>query len=144
METNKGTIRFELDEENAPITAGNFINLTERGFYNGLTFHRYVANFVIQGGCPVGDGQHGSEHKIKLETSSKFTHDSAGTVAMARTADPNSASSQFYFTLGPAPHLDAANAKDGFGYAVFGKVTDGLEVVMALRQGDTIVSVTVE
>lgn len=144
METNRGIIRFELDEENAPITAGNFIGLAERGFYNGLTFHRYVENFVIQGGCPQGTGTGGSGKRIKLETTSKFKHDSAGTVAMARSADPNSASSQFYFTLAPTPFLDAENARDGYGYAVFGKVTGGLDVVMSLRQGDQIVTVTVE
>lgn len=144
MATNKGTIRFELDEEDAPITATNFIALSQRGFYNGLKFHRHVPGFVIQGGCPQGTGTGGSGKTIQLESTSKFKHDSAGTVAMARSAHPDSASSQFYFTLAPATFLDAENAQDGNGYAAFGKVTDGLDVVQALREGDIIESVTIE
>src|SRR5207253_207556 len=134
--TNKGTIRFELDEEGAPITASNFIELAQRGFYNGLTFHRHVPGFVIQGGDPAGSGTGGSGKTIKLETTSKFKHDSAGTVAMARSQHPDSASSQFYITLGPAPHLDS-------GYARFGKVTEGLDVVQQLREGDRMESVRI-
>jgi peptidyl-prolyl cis-trans isomerase B (cyclophilin B) len=144
LQTNKGTIRFELDEENAPITTANFIELAQRGFYNGLTFHRYVPGFVIQGGDPSGNGTGNSGKTIKLETTSKFKHDSAGTVAMARSADPNSASCQFYFTLAPATFLDKENSQDGHGYAAFGKVTEGLDVVQQLRQGDKMESVTVE
>src|SRR5207302_6344802 len=105
VSTNKGTIKAELDEENAPITATNFIELANSGFYNGLKFHRYVPGFVIQGGDPLGTGMGGSKNKIKLETSGKNKHDSAGTLAMARSQDPDSASSQFYITLGSTPHL---------------------------------------
>jgi len=144
LQTNKGVVRFELDEENAPITAGNFIELAQRGFYNGLTFHRYVPGFVIQGGDPRGDGTGGSGKTIQLETTSKFKHDSAGTVAMARSQHPDSASCQFYITLAPASFLDRENAQDGFGYAAFGKVTDGLDAVLALRKGDRIESITIE
>lgn len=135
--TNKGVIRAELDEEHAPVTAGNFIELAQEGFYNGLTFHRYVPGFVIQGGDPTGTGTGGSRKTIKLETTGQFKHNSAGTLAMARSAHPDSASSQFYITLGAAPHLDA-------GYAAFGKVTDGLDVVQQLREGDRMETVTVE
>jgi cyclophilin family peptidyl-prolyl cis-trans isomerase len=144
LETNKGTIRFELDEENAPITAGNFIELAQKGFYNGLGFHRYVPGFVIQGGDPSGNGTGGSGKSIDLETTSKWKHDSAGVVAMARSANPDSASSQFYITLAPATFLDRENSQDGHGYAVFGKVTEGLDVVQNLRQGDKISSVQIE
>lgn len=144
LQTNKGTIRFELDEENAPITAGNFIALAQRGFYDGLTFHRYVSGFVIQGGDPKGDGTGGSGKTIKLETTSKFKHDSAGVVAMARSQHPDSASCQFYITLAPASFLDRENAQDGHGYAAFGKVSAGLDVVLALRQGDRIERITIE
>src|SRR5262249_42859184 len=108
--TNKGTIQFELDEENAPITTGNFIGLADRGFYNGLTFHRYVSGFVIQGGCPNGTGTGNAGKTIQMENSSKFKHDSAGTVAMARSADPDSASCQFYITLANASFLDKENS----------------------------------
>jgi peptidyl-prolyl cis-trans isomerase B (cyclophilin B) len=137
LETTKGTIRFELDEENAPITAGNFIELASRGFYDGLKFHRYVAGFVIQGGDPRGDGTGGSEKQIRLETSGKHKHTSAGTVAMARSSEPNSASSQFYITLAPAGFLDG-------NYATFGKVTEGLDNALALREGDKMNTVRIE
>ena len=137
LETTKGTIRFELDDENAPITAGNFVDLAKRGFYDGLTFHRYVPGFVIQGGDPSGNGTGGSGKHIKLETGGKHKHDAAGTVAMARSQQPDSASSQFYITLAPATFLDGS-------YATFGKVTEGLEAVQALREGDRMTRVTIE
>ena len=137
METSKGTISIVMDEVNAPITTENFISLVEKGFYDGLTFHRYVAGFVIQGGDPDGNGTGGSGTNIKLETTSKYKHSQAGTIAMARSAHPDSASSQFYFTLAPAPHLDGS-------YAGFGQVTEGLDIVQQLRQGDKIISAKVE
>lgn len=143
LETNKGTIRIELDEEHAPITSSNFIELAQKGFYSGLSFHRYVPNFVIQGGDPAGNGSGGSGKTIKLETTSKWKHDSAGVVAMARSTNPDSASSQFYITLAPATFLDRENAQDGHGYAVFGKVTEGLDVVQSLREGDRITAVSI-
>ena len=144
IETNKGTIRFELDEAGAPITAGNFIELAEQDFYNGLKFHRYVPGFVIQGGDPKGNGTGGSGKTIKLETTSQWKHDAAGVVAMARSSNPDSASCQFYITLAPAGFLDRENSQDGYGYAVFGKVTEGLDVVQSLREGDQMKSVTIE
>lgn len=137
FETNKGSFTVKLYETDAPITAGNFIRLAEQGFYNGLTFHRYVANFVIQGGDPSGNGTGGSGRNIKLEVSPGLKHDAAGVMAMARSAHPDSASSQFYFTLGPTPNLDGS-------YAVFGRVTSGLDVVLSLRQGDRMNKVTVD
>ena len=140
MDTNKGRITIELYEDKAPITAGNFIDLIKRGFYNGLGFHRYEPGFVIQGGDPLGNGtggfadESGRERTIKLEVTPKLKHGAAGAVAMARSQDPNSASSQFYITLGPAAFLDNS-------YAVFGRVTDGIQAVMALRVGDKINSI---
>ena len=142
IETNKGNITIELYEDRAPATAGNFIDLVGRGFYNGLKFHRYVPGFVIQGGDPLGNGtggfvdpQTGRERRIKLEVTPGLSHGDSGGVAMARSSHPDSASSQFYITLGPAQHLD-------MNYAVFGRVTDGLDVVKQLREGDTMKSVT--
>jgi cyclophilin family peptidyl-prolyl cis-trans isomerase len=136
LDTNKGSITVELYEDKAPITAGNFIDLIERGFYDGLKFHRYEPGFVIQGGDPKGNGtggfvdpQTGRERRIKLEVSPELKHGEAGGVAMARSQDPNSASSQFYITLGPAAFLD-------MNYAVFGRVVDGLDAARQLRAGD--------
>jgi peptidyl-prolyl cis-trans isomerase B (cyclophilin B) len=144
METSKGRVRIELYEDKAPITAGNFIDLVEKGFYDGLKFHRYEPGFVIQGGDPRGNGtggyqdpQTGRERRIKLEVSPELKHGEAGAVAMARSNAPDSASSQFYITLGPAAFLD-------MNYAVFGRVTEGLDVVKQLRAGDSITSVTLE
>jgi len=142
VETTKGSFTVELYEDNAPITAGNFIDLVERGFYNGLTFHRYEPGFVIQGGDPDGRGTGGfidpatgRERRIKLEVSPELKHGPAGALAMARTNVPDSASSQFYITLGPAAFLDGQ-------YAVFGRVTEGMDVVNQLRAGDSMNSVT--
>jgi peptidyl-prolyl cis-trans isomerase B (cyclophilin B) len=142
IETNKGTITVELYEDKTPITAGNFIDLIERGFYNGLKFHRYEPGFVIQGGDPRGNGsggfedpKTGRERRIKLEVTPELKHGDAGALAMARSTDPNSASCQFYITLGPAAFLD-------MNYAVFGRVVDGLDVAKQLRAGDSMTSVT--
>ncbi len=137
MDTTKGVIKFELYEDLAPVTAQNFIELAERHFYDGLKFHRYVPGFVIQGGDPKGTGTGGSGKTIPLEVTPKLNHNEAGMVAMARSADPDSASSQFYFTLAAAPHLNQ-------NYAVFGRVTEGLENVLSLREGDKMNTVTIE
>lgn len=142
METSKGTIKIQLFTNEVPTTANNFQNLVSKGFYNGLTFHRYEPGFVIQGGDPKGDGTGGyidpatkQEHRIPLEVKPGLKHDQAGVVAMARANDPNSASCQFYITLAPASFLD-------MNYAVFGKVIDGLQVVSQLRKGDKMTKVT--
>lgn len=135
METSKGTVQIALYDKDAPRTAANFAALANKGFYDGLTFHRYEPGFVIQGGDPKGDGTGGSGTTIPLETSPKLLHEK-GVIAMARSNDPDSASSQFYFTLAPAPFLDGK-------YAVFGKVTSGMDVVEKLRKGDKIISARV-
>lgn len=142
IETSKGDIQAELFVDDAPITTANFIDLVERGFYDGLAFHRYVAGFVIQGGCPFGDGTGGfidkttgEERRIKLEVAPHLKHDKVGVLAMARSSNPNSASSQFYLTLAAAPHLD-------MNYAVFGEVKSGTDIVGQLRQGDKIKKIT--
>lgn len=137
LRTDKGTIKFELLEDQAPTTTQNYVDLAEKHFYDGLIFHRYEPGFVIQGGCPQGTGFGGSGKNIPLEVTPALKHDAAGVVAMARSQDPNSASSQFYITLAPASFLD-------MNYAVFGKVTEGLDVVLALRKGDRLETVTIE
>lgn len=141
--TNKGEITVELYEDKAPITAGNFLDLVNRGFYDGLSFHRYEPGFVIQGGDPKGNGsggfidpQTGRERTIKLEVSGDLKHGDAGALAMARTQVPDSASSQFYITLGRADFLDSQ-------YAVFGRVVDGMDTVKSLRAGDKMHSAAV-
>ena len=136
LNTTRGEIKFELYEDLAPITAQNFIDLTSSGFYDGLKFHRYEPGFVIQGGDPLGNGMGGSKTTIPLEVTPELKHDQAGIVAMARSNDPNSASSPFYITLAPATFLDMK-------YAVFGKVTSGLESALSLRAGDKITSATI-
>ncbi len=143
LETTKGTIKFELYEDLAPITATNFIDIAETGHYNGLTFHRYVAKFVIQGGDPTGTGTGdykdpatGRKKTIPLEVTPKLKHGEKGAVAMARSQDPNSASCQFYITLDRADFLD-------MNYAVFGRVTEGIENVLQLREGDRMTKVSI-
>lgn len=135
LETEKGTIQFKLYEKEAPITTKNFIDLTKRGFYNGLIFHRVEPGFVIQGGDPQGDGTGGSGKNIPLEIHPSLSH-RKGAVGMARAQDPNSASSQFYICLEDAKFLDR-------NYAVFGMVTEGQEVVGKIRKGDKILKAAI-
>ena len=123
VETNMGTFSFELYSDDAPQTIASFIKLAKKGFYDGLIFHRVIDGFMIQGGDPTGTGSGGPGYTIKAEFN-KRKH-VAGTVAMARTADPDSAGSQFYMCLAPTPHLDGK-------YTVFGQVVDGLDVVLAI------------
>ena len=129
IETNKGQIKVILNEDLAPLTTANFIELVERKFYDGLKFHRVETDFVIQGGCPYGTGTGGSGKNIPLEVSPKLKHGDAGALAMARATDPNSASSQFYITLSQTDFLDG-------NYAVFGRVIEGMEVVRKIKVGD--------
>jgi cyclophilin family peptidyl-prolyl cis-trans isomerase len=136
IETDKGAIKFTLYEKEAPVTTANFIELAERGFYDGLAFHRVVSGFVIQGGCPRGDGTGGSGQTIRLEISPQLKHGDAGAVAMARAQHRDSASSQFYITLAPTPFLDG-------DYAVFGRVIEGMDVVRTISVGDKMKSVRI-
>lgn len=133
--TEKGTIKFELYEKDAPITTKNFIELAQKGFYDGLTFHRVEPGFVIQGGDPKGDGTGGSEKTIPLEIAPTLTH-KKGAVAMARSNAPNSASSQFYIVLEEAKFLDGK-------YAIFGQVIEGQDVVDKIAKGDKMLKVTI-
>lgn len=120
METSEGTMKIELFTTDAPGTCENFVKLARKGFYDGLTFHRIVKGFVIQGGCPNGDGTGGPGWTIPLEKSGRKHLE--GSVAMARTRDPDSAGSQFYICCAPQPRLDG-------NYCVFGRVVEGLDVV---------------
>ncbi len=124
METEKGNIVFELYPDQAPATVANFTKLVSDGFYNrfNMKFHRVVPGFVIQTGDPTGTGAGGSKERIPLEAKNKLSHNAKGMVAMARGADPNSASSQFYITLTPQTTLDGK-------YAIFGKVIAGMDIL---------------
>ena len=137
--TNKGQIRLEVYPESAPITVKNFYRLIQAQFYDGLTFHRYVPKFVIQGGCPLGTGAGGPGWTIRGEFQdpslrSKMPKHIRGVLAMARAQAPDSAGSQFYICLEDAPHLDG-------NYTAFGRVINGMKVVDQLRQGDKMISV---
>lgn len=121
-----GTIKLELDEKAAPITVKNFETLVEQGFYDGLTFHRVIPGFMIQGGCPNGTGTGGADKNIRGEFAANGVPNplkhTRGVISMARAMNPNSASSQFFIMHKDAPHLDGQ-------YAAFGKVVEGMDVV---------------
>jgi peptidyl-prolyl cis-trans isomerase B (cyclophilin B) len=154
--TSKGPIRVQLAGTDAPIHVGNFVELAQKGFYDNLKFHRYVPGFVIQGGCPntreatpeqvakgggfglprFGTGGPGYSIKEEFTTNPNNKHVD-GALAMARSMDPNSAGSQFYFCLGPQHNLDS-------GYTVFGQTIEGRDVIEQLREGDVIESVVIE
>ena len=131
---NGQKIRIDFFPEDAPRTIENFVTLAKKGFYDGLTFHRVVPDFVVQGGCPKGNGTGGPGYQIKAEFN-KQKH-LRGSVAMARSQHPDSAGSQFYITYGPTPHLDG-------NYTVFGKVVEGMEHVDRIKQGDRMSSVAI-
>ena len=138
FDTSKGVIRVRLDGAGAPINVANFCELAEKGYYDGLTFHRYVPGFVNQGGDPKGNGTGGPGYRIHEEYSTNPRNSHVdGALAMARSQDPNSAGSQFYFCLGPQHGLDS-------GYTVFGVTVDGLDTISALRQNDVIHTITIE
>ena len=131
---NGKQIKIELYPEVAPETVANFEKLVNKGFYNGLTFHRVISGFMIQGGCPRGNGTGNSGEHIKGEFAANgFKNDlkhTRGVLSMARAADPNSASCQFFIMHKDAPHLDGS-------YAAFGKVVEGIEVVDEIAKTET-------
>jgi peptidyl-prolyl cis-trans isomerase B (cyclophilin B) len=138
MSTEKGDITIELAAQDAPITVNNFVFLSCKGFYDGLTFHRVVLEpepFVIQGGDPLGSGAGGPGYEFADEISPNLKH-VEGAISMAN-AGPNTNGSQFFITLAPQPRLDGH-------YSVFGHVTEGMDVVRAIRQGDKIRRVDIE
>ena len=124
FQTNNGEFRIELFEDRAPKTTANFIELAERGFYDGTRFHRVIAGFMIQGGDPKGNGTGGPGYTIPDEFHAELEHDAAGVLSMAN-AGPNTGGSQFFITLAPTPWLDRR-------HAVLGKVISGMDVVDAI------------
>lgn len=136
METNRGTIELDLYPEHAPITVNNFVFLSREGYYDGVTFHRVISNFMVQGGDPTGTGMGGPGYKFEDEVfDNPLTHET-GVLSMAN-AGPRTNGSQFFITHSPQPHL---NGK----HTVFGKVTNGMDVVNAITQGDQMTTVTVQ
>jgi peptidyl-prolyl cis-trans isomerase B (cyclophilin B) len=131
--TDKGVINIQFFDADAPNTVKNFVDLSEKGFYDGLNFHRVIDNFMIQGGCPEGSGRGGPGYKINCEINRNM-HE-AGSLSMAH-AGKNTGGSQFFICHAAQPHLDGV-------HTVFGKTTD-MDVVNAIRQGDKIVSVQIE
>ncbi len=135
MNTSKGIIEIELYPEHAPKTVNNFVFLSKEGFYDGVSFHRVIEDFVIQGGDPTGTGRGGPGYKFEDELKNNPLKHERGVLSMAN-AGPNSNGSQFFITHSPQPHL---NGK----HTVFGKVVNGLDVVDSIEQGDQMVQVTV-
>jgi peptidyl-prolyl cis-trans isomerase B (cyclophilin B) len=136
MKTDKGDIVLELAARDAPNTVNNFVFLACTGYYDGLGFHRVIANFMIQGGCPRGDGTGGPGYRFADEFSPRWRHSGPGMLSMAN-AGAGTNGSQFFITHSAQPHLDDR-------HSVFGRVTSGQDVVNAIRQGDKIQRVDIE
>ena len=135
FDTSRGQIKVELFADKAPLTVANFVNLVQRGFYDGLNFHRVIADFMIQGGCPEGSGRGGPGYRFEDETKNGVAHE-RGSLSMAN-AGPNTNGSQFFITHIKTDWLDGR-------HTVFGKVIEGQDVVDAVAQGDTINKITIE
>ncbi|MFM6989455.1 MAG: peptidylprolyl isomerase [Arenimonas sp.] len=138
LNTEKGPIRLKLFADVAPVTVANFVNLIQRGFYDGLKFHRVIADFMIQGGCPHGIGNGGPGYRFEDECSPKARHDKPGVLSMAN-AGPGTNGSQFFITHAATPWLDGK-------HTVFGEVLSAADqaVVDAIRQGDLIQTAVIE
>ena len=135
IQTNRGDIVLELHQDKTPNTVKNFVDLAEKGYYNGLTFHRVIPDFMIQGGCPDGTGMGGPGYKFADEFDPELRHDGPGVLSMAN-AGPNTNGSQFFITHVATPHLDGK-------HSVFGRVVTGQDVVDAIQQGDRMETVTI-
>ena len=138
IETSKGTINIDLYADKTPMTVANFVNLSQRGYYDGLSFHRVIADFMIQGGCPLGTGTGGPGYKFGDEFVAELRHDAPGKLSMAN-AGPGTNGSQFFITHVPTPWLDDA-------HTIFGAVQGDAdqEVVNSIDQGDSITSIKIE
>lgn len=136
IETNRGNIRIELYPDRAPVTVASFVNLAERGYYDGIVFHRVVPNFVIQGGDPTGSGRGGPGYRFEDEFHPSLRHDGPGVLSMAN-AGPGTNGSQFFITHQATPHLDDR-------HSVFGRVVEGQDVVDRITQGDRMEKLTIE
>ncbi len=135
LHTDKGDIEGTIFASKVPVTSANFLNLAKRGYYDGVSFHRVIANFMIQGGDPTGTGRGGPGYRFADEIDPSLKHSKPGVFSMAN-AGPNTNGSQFFITHLPTPHLDGK-------HAVFGEVTQGQDVVNKIAQGDKIKSITI-
>lgn len=135
INTKRGTIRIQLFDDKTPKTVANFEKLANKGYYNGLKFHRVIENFMIQGGCPKGTGTGGPGYNFEDEFHPDLKHDGPGVLSMAN-AGPNTNGSQFFITHVATPWLDGK-------HSVFGKVIEGQDVVDAIKQGDVMDTVTI-
>ncbi len=136
IKTNRGEIKLELFADQVPLTVANFVNLAERGFYDGVKFHRVISDFMIQGGDPTGTGRGGPGYQFEDEFDAGLKHDGPGTLSMAN-AGKNTNGSQFFITHRATPHLDGM-------HSVFGKVLEGQDVVNAVRQNDVMEQVVID
>ena len=135
IDTTRGAIKIELYDEQVPNTVANFVKLSEEGFYDGLTFHRVIADFMVQAGCPNGTGTGGPGYTFEDEFVSELRHDAPGVLSMAN-AGPNTNGSQFFITHVPTPWLDGK-------HSVFGRVLSGQDIVDTIAQGDVMNKVTI-
>jgi len=137
MKTSQGDVKIELDEDKAPVTVANFLSYVDEGFFDGTIFHRVIRDFMIQGGgFEPGMKQKRTKATIKNESTNGLSN-VRGTLAMARTSDPDSATAQFFINVKDNDFLDRANSRDRVGYCVFGKVVSGLDVVDKIRAAST-------
>ena len=136
LQTARGAITVELHSQHAPKTVNNFVFLAREGFYDGVTFHRVIADFMIQGGDPTCTGRGGPGYRFEDETKGNPSRHETGVISMAN-AGPNTNGSQFFITHAPQPHLDGR-------HTVFGKVVDGQDIVNAIRQGDRLTKVEID
>ena len=135
LKTDKGDLAITLYADDTPVTCASFLNLAKRGYYDGIAFHRVIANFMIQGGDPTGTGAGGPGYKFEDECLASLKHDRPGILSMAN-AGPGTNGSQFFITHGPTPHLDGK-------HTVFGHVTSGQDVVDSIAQGDKITGIEI-
>ena len=135
FETARGTIRVQLHDDKTPKTVENFETLANKGFYDGLAFHRVIPDFMVQGGCPQGTGTGGPGYQFEDEFHPELQHNRPGILSMAN-AGPNTNGSQFFITHGPTPWLDGK-------HSIFGRVLEGQDVVDAIEQGDEIKKITI-
>ena len=138
VETSKGTVRINLLPEHAPMTVANFVNLSQRGFYDGLSFHRVIDDFMVQGGCPLGTGTGDPGYKFGDEFAPALRHDKPGRLSMANSG-PGTNGSQFFITHVPTPWLDDA-------HTIFGELagSEDQDVVNSIVQGDTITGIQID